>query len=236
MNLQFNKQKPLELNKAYSKNGYAHISDFFKENQIKSLQSQLAGLDEWQRVLSQGGTHYALLPDERRVMTTKHIKSLEQIAFNEAGKGYHTYLHDHVCLEEARTDNSAPRFLRGISESFNEYDFLEFARTVTGDTKINKVRVRLSRFGPGDFVTANNGNPKGSKRRAAFMVSLNVKWHSDWGGQLQFFGDDGHVQSGMTPKFNHMCIFKVPLDHAISQVSLFAQEKSYKIFGWLLEE
>jgi len=71
----------------------------------------------------------------------------------------------------------------------------------------------------------------GHKRLAAYVLNMTPSWRPDFGGILHFFDERGNVSQGFVPTFNALNVFRVPAEHAVSQVALFGGYR-YSVTGW----
>jgi len=105
-------------------------------------------------------------------------------------------------------------------------------REVTGLNDIAFADAQATLYRPGDFLTTHDDKTGGHKRRAAYVLNMTPGWCPDWGGILQFFDERGNVSQGFVPAFNALNVFRVPAEHAVSQVALFGGFR-YSVTGWL---
>lgn len=106
-------------------------------------------------------------------------------------------------------------------------------RALTGDPTCAFCDDQATRCLPGHFLTRHDDARGDHGRLFAYVLNLTPGWRSDWGGQLQFIGEDGHVTEPFTPAFNALNIFRVPQDHAVSVVAPFAGGARLSITGWV---
>ena len=107
--------------------------------------------------------------------------------------------------------------------------------TLTGDPRCAYADAQATRYRPGDFLTAHDDDVAGKKRLYAFVLNFTPAWRPDWGGLLAFHDADGHVSEAYTPTFNALNIFRVPQQHAVTQVASFAGAERLSITGWIRE-
>ena len=94
---------------------------------------------------------------------------------------------------------------------------------------------QATRYRPGDFLTAHDDDVAGKHRLYAYVLNFTPAWRPDWGGLLAFHDADGHVSEAYTPTFNALNIFRVPQQHAVTQVASFAGAQRLSITGWIRE-
>ncbi len=115
----------------------------------------------------------------------------------------------------------------------NSPAFIDFARAVTGDDRIDLADAQASRYRPGHVLTAHNDVSPGKNRLYGYVLNFSRDWRADWGGNLVFYGPDGNIQMGWSPAFNALNLFVVPTLHAVTEVASFAARDRLSIVGWL---
>ena len=70
---------------------------------------------------------------------------------------------------------------------------------MTGDDRIDLADAQASRYRPGHVLTAHNDVSPGKNRLYGYVLNFSRDWRADWGGNLVFYGDDGHIQHGWVP-------------------------------------
>ena len=60
------------------------------------------------------------------------------------------------------------------------------------------------------------------------------EWRPEWGGLL-LFHEGGRIVEGFNPLFNSLSLFRVPMDHSVTQVTNFAPRERLAISGWYLK-
>ena len=133
--------------------------------------------------------------------------------------------------------NRAPYRDRGhyfseLVRFLNAPEFLGAARRITGMTEIAWADAQATLYRPGDFLTLHDDGIGGTKRLAAYVLSMTPDWRADWGGLLLFFDGKGNVTEGYTPAFNVLNVFRVPAKHAVTLVAPFGGMR-YSVTGWL---
>jgi SM-20-related protein len=108
-------------------------------------------------------------------------------------------------------------------------EFLDFVRAVTEEDSIGWVSAIATLYKPLDFLTVHDDGL--SERKIAYVLNMTPEWKPDWGGALQFYDRDDHIEEGYLPTFNGLNLFRVPKRHSVAQVSSFG-EMRYSISGW----
>src|SRR5205823_9807981 len=70
-----------------------------------------------------------------------------------------------------------------------------------------------------------------TNRSTAYVLNMTPEWKPDWGGALQFYDRDDHIEEGYLPTFNALNLFRVPKRHSVTQVASFGGLR-YSISGW----
>ena len=104
---------------------------------------------------------------------------------------------------------------------------------VTGEDRARYCDAQATRYRKSHFLTTHDDAVEGKDRLFAYVLNFTRDWRPDWGGELLFFDEAGHVAAGFTPTFNALNIFRVPQPHAVSFVAPFAQAPRLSITGWI---
>jgi SM-20-related protein len=156
-----------------------------------------------------------------------------------AGDVYAAARNDFQFLYDSEpvTDEGAPyrdaaHYLARVAEFLNGPAFGNFVRDVTGIGAPDFVEAQATHYGRGHFLTAHDDDRHDGKRLAAYVLNMTRGWRADFGGVLQFIDADGNIE-GLTPAFNSLTLFKVPMMHSVSMVMPFAPAGRYAVTGWL---
>lgn len=143
------------------------------------------------------------------------------------------FLFDRYRMIEARRDGKDPGLVLHVVVDFlNSPEFIEFAKELTGDTKIRMVSAIAARYRSGHFLRLHDDKAHDEDRAYAYVINLSRNWQADWGGLLMFQGKDGAVEETFVPRWNSLSLFKVPQPHIVSQVTPWALDARYSITGW----
>ncbi|CAN5463981.1 hypothetical protein BH10PSE1_BH10PSE1_17180 [soil metagenome] len=137
---------------------------------------------------------------------------------------------DRVGLDDGRDGQDAAD---AVVDWLNSPECLDFLRAVTGDDRIDLCDAQASRYRPGQVLTAHNDVSAGKNRLYGYVLNFSREWRADWGGNLVFYGPDGHIEHGWVPAFNALNLFVVPTRHAVTQVASFAPRDRLSIVGWV---
>ena len=68
-------------------------------------------------------------------------------------------------------------------------------------------------------------------REVAFVMNFTPRWDPDWGGLLQFWDDDRNVEEAISPHYNSLSIFRIPVPHSVSVVAPYVNVGRFAISG-----
>lgn len=220
------------LARAYAAKGRLHIPEAFEPESAERLKALINEISSWNLVFDANGKHYDLdasavldlAKDHReRLMSIVHAQAASGFAYLYENCPFYDIFHHGVVLEH-------PMF--EVLAFLNSAAFLDFARQVTGAVDIAFADGQATRYGPGHFLTKHDDGVEGKRRRAAFVINMTENWRPDWGGHLNFFDADGHIEEGYNPTFNAINIFSVPAHHSVGYVAQFAGAKRLSVTGW----
>jgi len=205
-----------------------HIPDVLTQPSAVRLLQALQQETSWTVTLNKGQNFLdfeKMPPDERGRLAVG--------VFERARAGGFHYIYDTHRISRAGEPYNGPVVYLGRLFAFlNSANFLAFMREVTGLNDIAFADAQATLYRPGDFLTTHDDKTGGHKRRAAYVLNMTPGWCPDWGGILQFFDERGNVSQGFVPAFNALNVFRVPAEHAVSQVALFGGFR-YSVTGWL---
>lgn len=146
------------------------------------------------------------------------------------------FVYDSYMMVRAYREGRDPGLLlHRVLELFNSPDYIAFAQTLTGDTRIRRVDAQATRYQRGHFLRWHTDEDHDEGRLYAYVLNLSQHWRADWGGLLQFIeADDGRVSGTLLPRWNTLSLFAVPAGHAVSLVTPWAQQDRLAITGWFL--
>ncbi|MEM9014477.1 MAG: 2OG-Fe(II) oxygenase family protein [Pseudomonadota bacterium] len=217
----------------FQKNHRVHLPDFLDAEAAGQLRDAILSETDWETALFLGGRHVDLdtaawreVSDEKRNATLAAVHA-------QAAKGF-AYAYDKIPIYDRYWDGSPldHRFRR-IFQFLNSAPFLDYMRILTGRPDIAFADLQATRYRCGDFLTVHNDDIANKNRCAAYVLNLTADWREDWGGFLQFFNREGHVEEAFMPKFNALNIFSIPMRHSVSFIPPFAEADRLSITGWL---
>jgi SM-20-related protein len=206
--------------------GRVHIPGVLTQGSALRLYRALLEETLWKLTLNKGEDFldFASLSPEERDRIAKGAWERAQTQFQ--------YLFDNHRLSRDGEPYPDPRhYYARLLAFLNAPHFLAAMREVTGLQAIVRTDGQATLYRPGDFLTMHDDLYGGHKRLAAYVLNMTPGWRPDWGGVLNFFDSRGHVAEGYVPAFNALNLFRVPVSHAVSQVSLFGGLR-YSVTGW----
>ena len=119
-----------------------------------------------------------------------------------------------------------------LSNYLNSRKFVKKLSDATGISLENRAaNLSLTRYGRSDFCSSHTD--LWADRKITFLLHLTKNWMPHWGGQLAILNDD-HTQilRTISPSFNSLIIFKVPLSHCVMPVAGHCPVFRYTLGGW----
>jgi len=224
---------PELIARVFRASGRVHVPDFFDAPTAAHIHQSLAEETRWQLVLHDGGGHRELpvpalssLPEEERRDWLARVHRAAERGFSYC---YSTFRLFENYVNGRHRDAQLMRVL----EFLNAPAFLDFARRMTGDARIQFADGQATLYRAGDFLTRHDDAVEGRNRVAAYVLGFTREWMTDWGGLLAFPDRYGHLAEAYVPTFNSLNLFRVPMLHAVTQVASFAAAPRYSITGWL---
>lgn len=221
--------------------GRAQIRDFLTAESAAEIGEILKSQTPWGISLQAGESDP---PEQVRAEALRdkdvrqHISNRAQAAHGAAANGEFAFVHARYSLVDAylgKWDPDGPHDL--LLEYLNAPDFLDPMRYVTGIPEVAKADAHASLFAAGHYLTRHIDEHSGHGRRVAYVLNFAPEdWHTDWGGYLVFFDQEGDIVEGFRPRFNSLNLFRVPQAHSVSYVPPFAPSGRYAISGWLLDK
>ncbi|KQY54698.1 2OG-Fe(II) oxygenase family protein [Lysobacter sp. Root494] len=220
------------------RNGRMQVTGYLLPDAAERLRTCLAEEVPWTLALrdAQGArtidhATYSVLTDEQ---AQRLFAETAASAGQEGDDGFR-FAYDSYMMVRAYQERRDPGLLlHRVLELFNSPDYLAFARHLTGDTRIRRINAQATRYRPGQFLRHHNDEELDEGRLYAYVLNLSRGWQADWGGLLQFIGDDGRVQDTFLPTWNTLSLFAVPAGHAVSLVAPWARDDRLSITGWML--
>jgi Rps23 Pro-64 3,4-dihydroxylase Tpa1-like proline 4-hydroxylase len=224
---------PERLASVYRKEGRIHIPDLLEADNAHQLHRSLKAESRWKLVFNQGDRLFELDRAAQAALSSEQKGQLDSAIHHSARYGFQ-YCYETIRVpdepaERERSNTLLDQFASFLSSSA----MLSFLGIITGEDRVNFADAQATAYAPGHFLTAHDDEVSGKNRAAAYVYNLTPTWRVDWGGLLQFEGDDGHVSRAFTPALNALNLFSVPQRHSVSIVAPFAASRRYAMTGWL---
>jgi Rps23 Pro-64 3,4-dihydroxylase Tpa1-like proline 4-hydroxylase len=217
----------------FARDGRLHIVDFLAAETAAALHALLCERTDWRQVLNSGDRTVELDRETRAAMSEQQHAALDEAIYAAARTGFqYRYETIRVPDEEAArcaSDDALASFASWLSSDAPR----DFLRTVTGAAEIEFADAQATAYGPGDFLTGHDDAVAGRNRYAAYVLSLNPVWRTEWGGLLVFHAGKSGWLRAVEPGFNTLNLFRVPQMHSVSEVTRAAAYRRYSITGWL---
>lgn len=217
------------------RNGRVQVPGYLQQEAAERLRHCLAHEVPWTlalcddagaRTIAHDG--YAAMPEPDR------IALLRQVAASARGGSYRFAYDSYMMVGAYRERRDPHLLLHGVLELFNSPQYIAFVQALTGDGGIRRVNAQATRYRAGHFLRYHTDIDSQEGRRYAYVLNLSRDWNADWGGLLQFLGEEGQVFDTFLPRWNSLSLFKVPAGHAVSLVAPWADDDRLSITGWFL--
>ena len=219
------------LKAAFAASGRLHIPSILTLESAEAVADALEAETRWKTTVAAGGAFFELPLDGTRAADPSKQAWLDEARVDGASP-LTQYMFDNRRLGPEHTDG--PQDAADAVHAFlNSPAFLGFMRELTGDDRVDLVDAQASRYRPGHVLTAHNDVSAGKNRLYGYVLNFTRDWRADWGGNLLFYGEDGHIEHGWVPAFNALNLFVVPTKHAVTEVASFAPRFRYSIVGWV---
>lgn len=220
------------LSAAFAERRRLHIPNVLTAEAAGAVADALEAETAWKMTCAAGGGYFEL-PLNGRVAADPAKQSWIDEARVDGASPLVQYMFDTRRLGPDADKDRAPDAAEAVHAFLNTPAFLDFIRAVTGDERVDLADAQASRYRPGHVLTAHNDVAAGKNRLYGYVLNFSREWRADWGGNLLFYGPDGHIEHGWTPTFNALNLFMVPTRHAVTQVASFAPRDRYSIVGWI---
>lgn len=187
---------------------------------------------EWALVTRIEGQHRSFDARGMAALDAERRRTFEQLVARGAHAGFQ-YLYERYPLYDlGRAGRLTDPVLQQLYALVHAPEFLALARRITGDARIRRADVQITRYRRGHFLTLHDDHADGMQRVAAYVLNLTPHWSPDFGGQLQFVDAQGQIEASLSPRFNALCLFSVPRPHLVGAVAPFVETARYALTGW----
>lgn len=167
-------------------------------------------------------------------MGRQEIAAFQANLLARARRGFQFLYNSYMMVTAYKEGRDPGLLLHRVLEYLNSPAFLDPMREITGVTAIRKADAQATCYRPGHFLRHHDDSRQGDQlREVAYVINLTRNWQPDWGGLLHFHDEQGNVIETLTPRFNTLNLFRVPMDHYVSLVAPWAGGNRYAITGWL---
>jgi Rps23 Pro-64 3,4-dihydroxylase Tpa1-like proline 4-hydroxylase len=229
------KLKTDDLYTIYHDNQRVHVGNFMMPADADRLYRHLVADFPWRTLLVANERQLGTTP--QTTLTSDEHREAVEVACDGARSGFASLFDaDRVLSQEISDDSQSTSEISLVTNFLNSMLFLDVVRSTTGIPELTHVDVQVTRFRPGHFVTFHDATysaDKTGKRRAGFELNLTPEWRPEWGGMLEFRGQEAHDIHAFMPCFNSLDLFAFPQGRWISAVSPFANGPRYAISGYI---
>ena len=216
----------LKLAQEIARTGRVQIRDILTEASAQRLFSALERETPWSLIFNEAAQIRVL----ENVSPERH-QELAMAAWERAHSGFQFFYHHYRLTLNGKVFPKPGTCLAQLVAVLNTPDFRDFLCRVTGVKAITRVTSTATLYKPLDFLTIHNDNNRPDNRILAYSLNMTPQWRPDWGGALQFFDRDDHIEEAYLPTFNTLNLFLVPKLHSVAQVSVFGGMR-YTVSGW----
>jgi SM-20-related protein len=225
------------LAEAFAERGRLHIPGIFEPSAAARLHAALAAETDWACATLVGGRGVDTPLKEIDAWSQDRRNLFVLTADREAARGFH-FMFDTVRLTSLmKAGRRVAPVYRELCAYLSGPEFLGFIHALTGDDRARHADAQATRFRPGHYLNVHDDNHPDLGRLYAYVLNLTPGWRADFGGLLTFLDPAGHVSEAFTPTFNALNIFRVPHQHAVTPIALFAPARGrLSITGWLRQD
>lgn len=221
------------LRAAFAAKGRLHIPAILSPEAADAVAACLEAETRWRTTVAAGGEFFELPLDGTRAAEPGKQSWLDA-ARVDGGSPLTQYIFDNRRLDVREGHEAGARDAADAAFDFmNTPAFLDLIKTITGDDRVDFVDGQASRYRPGHVLTSHNDVSAGMNRLYGYVLNFTREWRADWGGNLVFYGPDGHIEHGWVPAFNALNLFVVPTRHAVTEIASFAPRNRLSIVGWV---
>ena len=212
----------------FQKDNRTRILSVLPQDTAISIAAHLNNDVSYINAFTQNGQSMTASNEEIKGWPRQQQQQFVQTLFADASKGVGFYYGRHLVDKNAASD----ALLHQVFQWLNNEDTLQIVRDLTGAQDIVCASAQATRYVGGNYLTRHNDLHPHEQRRIAYVLNFTEQWHPDWGGNLQFYQNDGTPRDAWTPTFNSMTLFDVNHVHAVTYVAPFALKPRLAITGW----
>jgi len=209
----------------FARAGRVRIANVLTTHSARRVHQALEKETPWGLVLNNGKEVL-----EYDTVSAEDYQALAVAAWERARSTFQYFYHSYRLVDRGKVFPAPEHHLAKLAALLTAPEFFAFIREVTGLGTLSWISSTATLFKPLDFLTIHDDGFDSGKL-VAYALNMTPSWRPDWGGALQFFDRDDHIDEGYLPTFNSLNLFRVPMRHAVSQVAAFGGFR-YAISGW----
>lgn len=213
--------------------GRVTIGDVLDKSVALDIHSGLRARDDWRQAIISEEKVYELDRPTRAGLSPADREALDQAVYAGARSGFQARYETIRVSDSADERTASDDPLARVAEWLSTGVMRDFLRAVTGFPEMAFADAQGTAYSPGDFLTGHDDAVAGKRRLAAYVLGLTPTWRLEWGGLLMFHEDGDARASAVAPGFNELNLFRVGMQHSVSEVTRAAAYRRYSITGWL---
>jgi len=213
------------FSETFARTGRVHIPNVLTDASARRLHHALKHETPWGLIVNDGKKVL-----EYESVSTQDYQAMAVAAWGRAHSGFQYFYNHYRLYENCQTFPKPDHYLAKLVGFLTSQEFFAFIREVTGLPSISQISSSATLYRPLDFLTVHDDSHAGGKL-VAYVLNLTPEWEPDWGGALQFYDRNDHIEEGYLPTFNALNLFRVPKRHSVAQVSAFGGLR-YSVSGW----
>ena len=219
----------------YARDGVVQIPDIFEHDVARKIGDILETSIPWSMTFyGPNGKPVKIPVQDIQGQKAQELRPQIDELIKRSGEAY-GFIHFTFGMVSAHVGRQYPGHpIHSLTGFLMGPDFVQFGRTLTGDTSIHWADSQATLYRPGDFIGLHVDHSEHNMQRvAAYTLGFTSRWRSDWGGQLLFHdAHTGEVTRGLMPRWNTLTVFKVPTLHSVAPVAPYAQSARLSVVGW----
>ncbi|HAT43293.1 MAG TPA: proline hydroxylase [Rheinheimera sp.] len=220
------------LREQYNLDRRLNVLDIWQRESAQTLAEALGTKTPFSNAFFIDNAPQLLADGELRSLPPEQQQQIHSKIYQNASNGVGYLYGTHRIDRRPEISPTTPNVLVEAHQLLNSEVMMNFIRELTGYDDIKYASAQGTRYIPGNFLTRHNDIVEAEGRRVAFVMGFTPQWHPDWGGNLQFYQDNGLAKNAWMPMFNNMALFDVKHAHAVTFVAPFARAIRYSITGW----
>ncbi len=217
----------------FARDGRLQIVDFLVAGEVERLAEELEASRQWMHVISGGREVYEIAREDFDAMDAEKRSALNDAICAEATHGFRFRFDAIRVPGNVAGRPSSSGLLCAFANFMSHQSTLEVIAQIAGDCSLDFADAQATRYRAGDFLTRHDDDVAGKNRRLAYVMGLTKAWLPEWGGLLLFNGNELTITEAMVPRFNALCLFRVPQPHSVSAIAPYADCARLSITGWL---